>query len=75
MICPVCEGIGSIPGFWLGSIKTCTSCHGKGTLHEDTDNLVLISQLTRRVSKLETQQMDIIKTLEKIAKIMENRYA
>jgi hypothetical protein len=28
--CPVCRGLGSIDGFWLGTVKTCTSCHGKG---------------------------------------------
>jgi DnaJ-class molecular chaperone len=30
--CLVCNGIGSIPGFFLGTVKTCTSCHGKGRL-------------------------------------------
>lgn len=28
--CPMCRGLGSIPGFWAGSTKTCTSCHGRG---------------------------------------------
>jgi hypothetical protein len=31
-ICPICGGVGSIPGFWFGTVKTCTSCHGKGRL-------------------------------------------
>lgn len=29
--CRLCGGVGSIPGFLLGSVKTCTSCHGTGT--------------------------------------------
>ena len=28
--CRLCNGLGSIPGFLLGTSKTCTSCHGKG---------------------------------------------
>lgn len=28
--CRVCGGLGAIDGFWLGSVKTCPSCHGKG---------------------------------------------
>lgn len=29
-VCPVCDGLGSIPGFWLGTVKSCTTCHGSG---------------------------------------------
>jgi len=28
--CLLCGGVGSIDGFWLGTTKTCTSCHGTG---------------------------------------------
>jgi len=28
--CRVCKGLGAIPGFWLGLVKTCPACHGKG---------------------------------------------
>lgn len=28
--CFVCNGLGAIPGFWLGSAKTCPACHGRG---------------------------------------------
>jgi DnaJ-class molecular chaperone len=28
--CRVCDGVGAIPGFLLGSVKTCPACHGKG---------------------------------------------
>lgn len=71
MLCPVCNGIGSISGFWLGSVKTCTSCHGKGKLHEDLDNLILISKLQRRVNKLEDNQIKIMNIIERLIKIYE----
>lgn len=29
-LCPVCHGVGSIPGFFLGTVKTCPTCHGRG---------------------------------------------
>lgn len=29
--CVTCNGAGSIPGFWLGTRKTCPACHGRGT--------------------------------------------
>ena len=28
--CAVCGGSGAIAGFWLGTVKTCPACHGKG---------------------------------------------
>jgi hypothetical protein len=28
--CMTCSGAGSIPGFFLGTLKTCPACHGRG---------------------------------------------
>lgn len=28
--CRVCRGLGAIDGFWLGTVKTCPACHGRG---------------------------------------------
>ena len=28
--CRTCGGRGAVPGFWLGTIKTCPACHGRG---------------------------------------------
>jgi RecJ-like exonuclease len=28
--CRMCSGVGSVPGMWLGSCKTCPSCGGRG---------------------------------------------
>ena len=27
--CSTCRGRGVIPGFWLGTVKTCPACHGR----------------------------------------------
>lgn len=29
-LCRLCGGVGAIEGFWLGTVKTCPACHGRG---------------------------------------------
>ncbi len=28
--CRACDGIGIIEGFWLGTVKKCPACNGRG---------------------------------------------